>query len=447
MERPVLILGIETSCDETAAAVVRDGRDVLSNIVASQIDLHALYGGVVPEIAARAHVEKIAVIIRQALDAAQITLDDVAAVAVTYAPGLIGALMTGVEAAKGLALVTGKPLIAIHHVRAHLYSPFLRVPSSEFRVPSCELQVPSSERQVPSSEFRVPGSVGDGSSQSAIAPYQSSIVNRQSSIANSQSAIEWEYPYIGLAISGGHTSLALVESPLQMTQIGRTRDDAAGEAFDKVAKLLHLGYPGGPIIDRLAAQGDPTRFALPRPMIHSDDLDFSFSGLKTAVRLLIEEQMRARKTEDESGLGTRNAELGTRNSELGTRNSELGTRNSELGTRNSELGTRNSELDEPFVRDLCAGFQAAAIDVLLDKARRAAKKYRVSRIAIVGGVACNRGLRREASRLERAGLRVIMPSPVFCGDNAAMIAGLGYHLLQAGRQADLSLTPRATQGI
>ena len=358
------ILGIETSCDETAAAVVAGGRRVHSSVVASQIALHAAHGGVVPELASRAHVEKIAIVIREALAQAGTGLDRIDAVAVTYAPGLIGALLVGVEAAKGIALASGKPFVAAHHIRAHLYSPFLEDAQGR-----------------PMRAALTPDDAG-----------------------------EWDYPYVGLAVSGGHSSLALVESPLRMRAIGETRDDAAGEAYDKVAKLLGLGYPGGPVIDRLAGEGDAARFDLPRPMMQSGDLDFSFSGLKTAVRLIVERQAPP-----------------------------------------GDAPTRPDVLPDTargrFVRDMCAAFQAAVVETALAKAARAARAHGVRRVALVGGVACNRELRRQAAGLAREGLSVVAPLPSLCGDNAAMIAGLGYHHYVAGERADLSLNPRATVEI
>ena len=359
----VRILGIETSCDETSAAVVADGRRILGSVVASQVDLHAAFGGVVPELASRAHVQQIGVIIRQALDQAGMTLRDIDAVAVTARPGLIGALLVGVETAKGLCLAADKPLIAVHHVRAHLYSPFL--------------------------------DKADGT------PLAVTLARPDGDEEPTTAACPLRLPCIGLAISGGHSSLALVHSPLDMVAIGETRDDAVGEAYDKVAKLVGLGYPGGPIVDRLAAEGDPSRYELPRPMIHSDDLDFSFSGLKTAVRTLFEHEAPPADHPDR----------------------------------------------DRFVRDLCSAFQEAVIAVLLRKTVKAAQRHKLDHVSIVGGVACNRGLRQACAALGAKGLTVVAPPPALCGDNAAMIAGLGYHHFAAGHWSDLSLNPSASHRL
>lgn len=325
----------------------------MSNVVASQIDLHSAYGGVVPEIASRAHVEQIIVVIRQALAEATVSLDDIDALAVTATPGLIGALLVGVETVKGIVIASGKPFVPVHHVRGHLYSPMLEW--------------------------------ADG---------------RTARVDLTDAADDWDFPYLGLAVSGGHTSLARVDSPSEMKQLGETRDDAAGEAYDKVAKLLGLGYPGGPIVDGLAGEGDVKRFELPRPMLSAANLDFSFSGLKTAVRQLVE-----REEPD------------------------------------------NDAEREVFIRDLCAAFQQASIDVLLGKAARAAKSEGLSRLAIVGGVACNRGLRAATGRLASDGIVAVAPEPALCGDNAAMIAGLGYHQYAAGERGELDLNPRASKRI
>lgn len=324
----VLILGIETSCDETAAAVVADGRRVLSDIVATQFDLHADYGGVVPELAARRHQENILPVIRAALTQAGVTLPELGAIAVTQGPGLIGALVIGFAVAKALAYTLKIPLIGVHHLQAHLAAPFLSEPAPAF-------------------------------------------------------------PFIALVVSGGHTNLYRVDSLREITLLGRSRDDAAGEAFDKVAKLLHLGYPGGVAIDKLAARGDPGAFALPRPRIDGEPLTFSYSGLKTAVALVLK--------------------------------------------KNPGI------LEEPGrIADLAASFQEAVVETLVSRALLAVRQEACPRLVVAGGVAANRRLRQELERQSgAAGVELFLPALKFCTDNAAMVAALGYHRWQAGQTLDL----------
>lgn len=314
----MIALGIESSCDETACAVVRDDGEILSNVVASQIALHTPYGGVVPEIASRAHLEQLLPVMNAALKAADCELENVDLIAATRGPGLIGCLLVGFETAKALAYASGKRLVPVNHVAAHLHSIF----------------------------------VGD------------------------DRVDENFYPYLGLAVSGGHSSLIRCDGPGRLTQLGQTLDDAAGEVFDKVAHLLELGHPGGPRIDELAKTGNPTAIKFTRPVLHKAGFNFSFSGLKTAVRLQVEKQGPA-LLKDEQGMA-----------------------------------------------DLAASFQAAVVDVLLTKAARALSHERLKRLAIVGGVACNSALRSEAVRRLR-GIELRLPPPVMCTDNAAMIAGLG----------------------
>lgn len=355
----MLILGIESSCDETAAAVVEDGRRVLSNRIASQIPMHQRFGGVVPEIASRAHLEQIVPVVEGALADAGVTLSQIGAIAVTRGPGLIGCLLVGVEFAKALSSAHGIPLVGVQHVAGHLYSPWIGREKDAWGQP-----------------------VGEA------ATFQ---------------------PYIGLAVSGGHSSMVLAEGPLTFRTLGETLDDAVGEAYDKIAKLVRLGYPGGPIVDRMAATGNAEAFALPRPMLTQPGYDFSFSGLKTAF---------AREVE-------------------------------KLGGPDAVAGK------EALLADLCASFQAACIDVLLGRAKKALRDHRVSRLAIVGGVACNRGLRAAiAGKLPRT--TVAIPHPEFCTDNAAMIAGAGYPAflaqcrstpaLNATAQLDLSAGAGKWQG-
>ena len=335
----MLVLGIETSCDETAASVVRDGRDILSSVVQSQIDLHRLYGGVVPELACRAHIEAILPVLDGALEGAGTRIDGIDAVAVTNTPGLVGALLIGVSTAKSLSLAAGKPLLSVDHIHAHLYANKLAFP-------------------------------------------------------------DMEYPCIGLVVSGGHTSLYRSRSEIDHELLGSTHDDAAGEAFDKVAKILGLGFPGGPIIDKLAKGRDPNRERFRRPMLDRDSLDFSFSGIKTAVLYRVRGQdakARQKLTPDEAA-------------------------------------------------DLAAGFQEAVVDVLVEKSIRACDRTGIPRLAVGGGVACNSRLREKmTARAKKLNIQLFFPPPALCTDNGAMVAGLGYHLHRAGRIADLHLDAVATK--
>jgi N6-L-threonylcarbamoyladenine synthase len=327
----MIVLGIESSCDETAAAVVVDGRDVRSSVVHSQIDIHRVYGGVVPEIACRAHIENIQPVVEKALADAKLALKDVDAVAVTAAPGLVGALLVGVSFAKSLALATGKPLVGVDHIQGHIYAVKLGCP-------------------------------------------------------------DLDYPCVSLVVSGGHTSLYLSTSETAHQPLGGTTDDAAGEAFDKVAKLLQLGFPGGPIIDALSRGRDPGKVAFKRTV--PETLDFSFSGIKTAVLYRVRGQD----------------------------------------------AKKPMTLSEEERKDVAAGFQEAVVDMLVEQTLRACRQTRAFRVAIGGGVACNSRLREKLRQAAaREGLTCHFPPPAWCTDNAAMIAGLGYHLLKAGRASDLWL--------
>ena len=309
------ILGIETSCDETAAAVVVDGTQVVSSVVSSQVDLHARYGGVVPEVASRAHVEMLMPVVAQALVEAGVGGADIDAVAATVGPGLIGSLLVGVSAAKSLSLVWDVPFVAVNHLEAHLYAAFLEEPTIEV-------------------------------------------------------------PLVVLLVSGGHTMLVSMEGHGQYRLLGQTLDDAAGEAFDKVARFLDLGYPGGPLIDRLSIDGDPRAIAFPRPMLN-DGLDFSFSGLKTAVVNHVR--------------------------------------------KHPDVGAA----------DVAASFQQAVVDVLVTKARRAARQIDARGICLAGGVAANSQLRmRVLDVCEEDSLHAFIPSRSMCTDNAAMIAAAGYYCWQ-----------------
>ena len=329
MNQDLLILGIESSCDETAASVVRSGREVLSNIISSQVPLHTLYGGVVPEIASRKHVEKIIPVIREALSEANVTLSDLDAVAVTYGPGLVGALLVGVSAAKGLAYAAKKPLVGVHHIEGHVAANYLEHP-------------------------------------------------------------DLEPPFGCLVVSGGHTHLIEVLDYGKFSIIGRTRDDAAGEAFDKVARAIGLGYPGGPKIDKKAREGDPFAIPFPKASIDGAFYDFSFSGLKSAVlNYLNHAKMQGQEVSD---------------------------------------------------ADLAASFQKAVVDVLTEKSVALIREKHFEKFAIAGGVASNSAL-RESIRLacEKEGVRFYSPSPIFCTDNAAMIACAGYYEYLNGARAGLSL--------
>ncbi len=341
--KSVNILGIETSCDETAAAVVADGREVRSSVVASQNRLHEKYGGVVPEIASRAHIEKIYPVVSEAMERAGVGRDDLDAVAVANQPGLTIALVVGVTAAKTLSFMWGKPLIAINHLHAHLQSAMLGEENLEL-------------------------------------------------------------PAVALIVSGGHTCLYEADSPLELRLLGSTIDDAAGEAFDKVATILKLPYPGGPNIERLAKQGNPKAIDFPRPMLGRDSLDFSFSGLKTAVLYHCRGQ-------DMAGQD------------------------------------RVDSMSEQEIADIAASFQQAVIDVLVRKTRRAADRIGARTVLLGGGVAANGTLREAVQRMcdkSRPPRRLLVAPKQYCTDNAVMVASLAYHKYQAGLFAPLSLEPSAT---
>jgi len=353
-----LLLGIETTCDETAAAVVEDGRRVHASVVASQVELHARYGGVVPEIAARAHIESLNAVIAEALTQAGVKGPDLAAIAVANTPGLIGCLLVGVSAAKGLAFAWNKPLVAVNHVQAHLYSVML--------------------------EKKAEG-------------------RRQKAEGRRQEAEDgWPLlPAVGLVISGGHTALYLVTAFDQIRRIGTTHDDAVGEAFDKVAAILHLGYPGGPLIDQLARQGNPRAIDFPVALLEKDSLDFSFSGLKTSVLYHVN------------------------------------------GAKGRQRDASALILQEKA--DVAASFQRAAATTIAKKMERAAARYGPRSLIIGGGVSANSAIRGRLAELGQAlGLPVLVPPMEFCTDNAAMIAGLGHGLLVAGKTADLNLEAIAT---
>jgi len=322
----MLILGIETSCDETAAAVVRNGTAILSSVVASQIDVHHPYGGVVPELASRKHIEAIVPVVKEALDKAGVQLDEIDGIAATQGPGLVGSLLVGFSFAKALAYSQGLPWIGINHLEGHINSVFLEPDPPPF-------------------------------------------------------------PFVALLVSGGHTAIYHVTSHTAMELMGQTRDDAAGEAFDKVSKMLGLGYPGGKIISDMAAKGNPGKVVFKRPYLDKTQFDFSFSGIKTGV--------------------------------------------------NRYIQTTGTE-DTSHVQDIAAGFQEAVVDVLSYKLLHAAQQKNCGHVAIVGGVAANARLRAKVMQ-EAApkGLTVHIPALDLCGDNAAMIAAVGFHYLEKGMSSDL----------
>jgi N6-L-threonylcarbamoyladenine synthase len=341
------ILAIETSCDETAAAVIGDGRRILSNVVASQVELHARYGGVFPEIASRAHIEAIVPVIEQAMRGAHLGFDDLDAVAVTYGPGLAGSLLVGVNAAKGLALGRGLPLVGVNHLEAHIYAHWLEVESERAANPAPQAGGPGEGRGL-------------------------------------------EFPLLALIVSGGHTELVLVHDHGQYEYLGGTLDDAAGEAFDKVGRLLGLPYPGGPAIQRAARDGNPAALRFPRAWL-DDSYDFSFSGLKTAVLRVVQ-----RYSDPPQGR---------------------------------------------LLADLSASFQAAVVDVLSAKTARAAEEFGVTAALLCGGVSANQALR--AATADRAGVPVYYPPPILCTDNAAMVGACAYRRYVAGERAgwDLDVLP------
>lgn len=331
------ILAIESSCDETAAAVVEDGRKVISSVVASQVEEHKLYGGVVPEIASRRHAEAIVPVVKNSLEQAELTLKEIDAIAVTYAPGLIGALLVGVNFAKGLSLPTGLPLVPTHHLRSHIASNYISNP-------------------------------------------------------------DLKPPFLCLVVSGGHSHIVMVEDYTKMRIIGKTRDDAAGEAFDKAARTMGMPYPGGIALDKVAEDGDPFAFKLPRPTVSGSQYDFSFSGLKTAVINLIHNSAQ-----------------------------------------------KGIELNKA---DVCASFRYAVVDCLKTNFLKAAEDLKVDKLVIAGGVSANRLLRSSLQEeCDKHGLAFYMPEKSLCGDNAAMVGSQGYYEFLSGNIASTDLNAFATMSI
>ncbi len=337
-EKDILILGIESSCDETAAAVIKNGRTVLSNVISSQIELHTLYGGVVPEIASRKHIEKINQVIEEALSEANVTLDDLDAIAVTYGPGLVGALLVGVAEAKAICFAKDIPLVGVHHIEGHVSANYIE-------------------------------------------------------------HSDLEPPFLCLIVSGGHTHLVLVKAYGEYEIIGRTRDDAVGEAFDKVARAIGLGYPGGPKIDKLAKEGNGDAIRFPKAKIEDAPYDFSFSGVKSAVL--------------------------------------------------NHINGCKMKGEEIVEADIAASFQKAVTDVLVEKTIAAAKAYKMDKIAIAGGVASNSALRQSMKvACDRENFYLSYPSPIYCTDNGAMIGVAGYYEYMKGTRHgwDLNAVPNLKIG-
>ena len=371
------ILGIETSCDETAAAVVRDGRDILSNVIASQMDLHARYGGIVPEVASRQHLLTVIPIIQEAMAQAQTRWGDLDAIAVTNGPGLAGSLIVGVNIAKAIALSRGIPLLGVNHLEGHIYANWLE------------------------------GSTPD-------------------------------VPAICLIVSGGHSDLLLVKGHGSYQLLGRTRDDAAGEAFDKVARILGLGYPGGPAIEQFAIEGNSARYRLPRAWLKDSD-DFSFSGLKTAVLHLVEKECQKAHLEEDALLNSERTQ-----SQIWTAGGkfEIGSGSISSTSKSAETQPKvQLHLEKGEKADIAASFQKAVVDVLVTKTVAAAKRLNTRQILLGGGVAANHLLRQMMA--QRSPIPILIPNPILCTDNAAMIASCGYFHLDMGKRSgsDLDIYP------
>lgn len=391
------ILGIESSCDETAAAVVEDGRHLLSNVVNSQIDIHAAYGGVVPEVAARSHIEVINPVINQALSDARLTWDDIDAIAVTYAPGLIGSLLVGTLAARTLALTKNKPLYPIHHVEAHVYANFITeaggaAPFNSTELKSLTAQSEETETVEPETITLEETSAARVSAGAYPTETRSEAVSSgvDSRVANLTFPTKQPtFPMLALIVSGGHSQLVLFKDHGNYELLGQTQDDAVGEAFDKVAKIIGLPYPGGPSIAKAAEQGDPKKYTLPKAKLQNP-YDFSFSGLKTAVLRAVQR--------------------------------EVGV---DFTFPSHELPARLNDVQRA---DFAASFQHIAIETLVDKAEKAFHDYSPASVVIAGGVAASQELRRQLSG--RLPLPIEYAPIQLCTDNAAMIATLGYYYAQ-----------------
>ena len=375
----MLILGIETSCDETAAAVVRDGREILSNVVVSQIDIFAEYGGVIPEVAARSHLEVMMPVIDKALSDASCTWDDIDAIAVTHAPGLLGSLLIGTLTARMLAILHDKPLYAVHHLKSHVYANWLG--GKEKPEPGNFSSVTRGEKLSETCREAIKFDE-DNFSPAALRLY--------SSKSSDSGSLAPQFPLIALVVSGGHTQILYMPAHNQFEIIGTTHDDAVGECFDKVAKILGLPYPGGPSIASAAEDGDPNRYRLPHPKVPG--LDFSFSGLKTAVLRAVQK--------------------------------EVGVPISYPSHKLAEL------LSEQQMADFAASFQKTAVEILIEKLQEAVKLHpEVKSVVLAGGVSANKMLRVE---VESTSTRTYFPAPSLSGDNGAMVAAAAYYEIQAG---------------
>jgi N6-L-threonylcarbamoyladenine synthase len=387
-----ILLGIESTCDETAAAVVVDGQIVKSSVISSQIDLHAKYRGVVPEIASRAHIENILPVLREAVDTAGIPLTELDGIAVAHRPGLIGSLLIGVTAAKTLAWTLNKPLIAVDHVQAHLYSVVLQQSPPQQSSPQ-QSSIEPRNTAPPSPPTPRPNNL---TPQNPLPhPRSTEPSGSAAGPAGPSGPAPPPFPAIGLVCSGGHTALYLLNSWSQITMIGSTIDDAIGEAYDKVAAILGQGYPGGPILDRLSIGANPAAVKLPRSLLDRESLDFSFSGLKTAVLYHVRGVPTRRDPHPQKPLPT-----------------------------------------QTEINDIAASFQAACIDVIRTKLNRAIDQFSARSVIIGGGVSANRGLR---AALQAFSLPVFFPPLAYCTDNAAMIAGLADVHYQAKTFAGLDL--------
>ena len=349
----MLVLGIETSCDDTAAAIVEDGRRVVSSVVASQDDIHGEYGGIVPELASRRHIEDIVPVIDEALRRAAVTMDGIDAIGVTQGPGLVGSLLVGLSFAKAAAYARGLPFVGVNHLEAHPLAAFLHGDGESAGSPG------------------LPDLIGDGETP--------------------------DFPFVALIVSGGHTTLLCFEDHTTYRVLGDTRDDAAGEAFDKVAKLLGFGYPGGAVIDRVSKDGDASRFPFKRSLIKKGNLEFSFSGIKTAVL--------------------------------------------------NEVKAVGEFIPDAFAVDLAASFQEAVVDVLVTKSLWAIEETGAGSLVASGGVACNSRLReRLREEAGERGLKLFIPPPKYCSDNGAMIAAAAYHLLKKGERSGLDMNAKPSWG-